>query len=95
MQVERSLIETSDREVVRHGSRVALSDHGHLDSVSVKIAVKAAVLLGPLMLVTGSASSALAFAAVAGLIWLTRRRSNAIRGRSRRRPPTGPENDHW
>jgi hypothetical protein len=60
----------------------------------VKIAVKAAVLLGPLMLVTGSPSSALAFAAVAGLIWLTRRRSNAIRGRSRRRPPTGPENDH-
>ena len=46
------------------------------DGVSVKIAIMAAVLLGALMLVAGSPSGALAFAAVAGLIWLARRHSN-------------------
>ena len=48
----------------------------HLDGAWFQIAIVAAVLLGALMLVAGSPSGALAFAAVAGLTWLTRRRWN-------------------
>jgi hypothetical protein len=65
----------------------------HLDGGLAKIAIVAAVLLGALMLVAGSPSGALAFAAGAGLIWLARRHSNDPPGRSIR-PPTRPENDH-
>jgi Protein of unknown function (DUF3040) len=66
----------------------------HLDGAWFQIAIVAAVLLGALMLVTGSPSGALAFAAVAGLTWLTRRRWNGAPDRSMRRPARKPENDH-
>jgi len=66
----------------------------HLDEAWFQIAMVAAMLLGALMLVAGSPSGALAFAAGAALIWLARQHSNDTRSRSPRHPPTGPENDH-
>ncbi len=65
-----------------------------LDGAWFQIAIVAAVLLGAIMLVAGSPSGALAFAAVAGLTWLARatverrpRPFDATTG-------TKPENDH-
>jgi len=46
------------------------------DGASVKIAIVTAVLLGALMLMAGSPTGALAFAAATGLIWLAWRHSN-------------------
>ena len=66
----------------------------HPDGVWFQIAIVAAVLLGALMLVAGSLSGALAFAAVAGLTWWARRRWNGASDRSMRRPASKPENDH-
>jgi hypothetical protein len=66
----------------------------HLDGAWFQIAIVAAVLLGALMLVAGSPSGALAFAAAAGLTWLARRRWNGAPDRSMRRPEGQPENDH-
>ena len=58
------------------------------------VVLVAAVLLGVLMLVAGSPSGALAFAAGAALIWLARQHSTNPRSPSPHQPPTGPENDH-
>jgi len=66
----------------------------HLDGVWFQIAIVGAVLLGALLLLAGSPSGALAFGAVAGLTWLTRRRWNGALDRSMRRPARNPENDH-
>ena len=93
-EVERQFL-VEDPEFTRSfATRAQRLERRHLDGGLVKIALVAAVLLGALMLVAGSPSGALAFAAVAGLIWLARQHSNDTRSRSRRQPPTGPENDH-
>jgi hypothetical protein len=92
-EVERQFL-VEDPEFARSfATRAQRLERRHLDGGLVKIAILAAVLLGALMLVAGSPSGALAFAAGAALIWLARRHSNDPPGRSIR-PPTRPENDH-
>jgi hypothetical protein len=92
-EVERRFL-TEDPEFARSfATRAQRLERRHLDGGLAKIAILAAVLLGALMLVAGSPSGALAFAAGAALIWLARRHSNDPPGRSIR-PPTRPENDH-
>jgi len=93
-EVERQLL-VEDPDFTRSfATRAQRLERRHLDGGLVKIAIVAAVLLGALMLVAGSPSGALAFAAVTGLIWLARRHSNGTPGRSRRRPPPKPESNH-
>ena len=93
-EVERQFL-VEDPEFTRSFATSAQRlERRQLDGGLVKIAIVAAVLLGALMLVAGSPSSALAMAALAGLIWLTRRRSNSTPGRSRRRPAPKPESSH-
>jgi Protein of unknown function (DUF3040) len=87
--------QVEDPEFTRSfGTRPQRLRRGHLDGAWFQIATVAAVLLGALMLVSGSPSGALAFAAVAGLTWLTRRRWNGDPDRSMRRPARKPEDDH-
>ena len=50
----------------------------HGDSVSLKIGIVAAVLLGALLLLAGSPGGAPAFAAAVGLIWLVRRLQRSV-----------------
>ena len=76
-EVERQFL-AEDPEFTRSfDTRAQRLRRRHLDGVSVKIAIVAAVLLGALMLVAGSPSGALAFAAgdrtdLAGLTALQR-----------------------
>jgi hypothetical protein len=94
-EVERQFV-VEDPEFARSfATRAQRLERRHLDGGLVKIAIVAAVLLGALMLVAGSPSGALAFAAGAALIWLARQHSNDTRSRSPQHPPTGPENDHY
>lgn len=66
----------------------------HLDRPWFQIAIVAALMLGALLLVSGAPSGALAFAAIACLAWLARRRWNHAPDRSMRRPEDRSENDH-
>ena len=91
-EVERRFL-TEDPEFTRSFATRAQHLGRAQGCVGIKIFLVAAVLLGALMLVAGSPSGALAFAAGAALIWLARRHSNDPPGRSIR-PPTRPENDH-
>jgi hypothetical protein len=93
-EVERQFL-VEDPEFARSfATRAQRLQRRHLDGGLVKIFLVAAVLLSALMLVAGSPSGALAFAAVTALIWLTRRRSNTTPGRSARRPTPKPESNH-
>ena len=74
-EVERRFL-TEDPEFTRSFATRAQHLGRAQGCVGIKIFLVAAVLLGALMLVAGSPSGALAFAAVAGLTWLTRRRWN-------------------
>lgn len=84
--VERQFV-TDDPEFTRsfdmRAQRLRRKDHDRKDHGRelVKIAVVGVVLLCALMLVAGSPSGALAFAATAGLIWLARRNSIPTAGR--------------
>jgi hypothetical protein len=93
-EVERQFL-VEDPEFTRSfDARAQRLQRRHLDGGLVKIFLVAAVLFGALMLLAGSPSGALAMAALAGLIWLARRRSNGTPSRPRRRPAPKPENDH-
>ena len=75
-EVERQFL-VEDPEFTRSfATRAQHLETQHQDGVGIKIFLVAAVLLGALMLVAGSPSGALAFAAGAGLIWLARQHSN-------------------
>ena len=92
-EVEHQLL-VEDPEFTRSfATRAQRLERRHLDGGLVKIAILAAVLLGALMLVAGSPSGALAFAAVAGLTWLTRRRWNGGPGPFDATTAREPEND--
>ena len=93
-EVERQF-QVEDPEFTRSfDTRAQRLRRRHLDGAWFQISIVAALLLGALMLVAGLPGAALAFAAVAGLTWLTRRRWNGAPDRSMRRPEGQPEDDH-
>ena len=92
-EVERQFL-VEDPDFTRSfATRAQRLERRRLDGELVKIFLVAAALLSALLLVAGSPSGALAFAAVTGVIWLTRQRSNTTPGRSRR-PAPKPESNH-
>ena len=80
-EVERRLL-TEDPEFTRSFDTRAQRLHGGSDRWGLQIFVVTGLLLSALMLVTGSLSGAVAFAAATGLIWLAWRFSTATRQRA-------------
>jgi Protein of unknown function (DUF3040) len=94
-EVERQLV-VEDPEFIRSfATRAQRLERRHPEGELAKIFLVAALLLGALMLMAGSPGGALAFAAVAVLIWVARQHANDTHSRSPEHPPTGTENDHY
>ena len=78
-EVERQLM-VEDPEFVRsfhaHEQHPARDHHRPTNKIAIVVAVLLSALLSVLLLITGVLSSALTFAAVAGLIWATWRYSD-------------------